>query len=320
MKAIQLDRFGGPEVLSFVEIPKPVPKPDEAIVKIEATGINYIDIYHRTGLYPNELPLVPGVEAAGIVESVGSSVKEISVGDRVAYVLSTGSYAEYARVPAWKLVPLPGSVSFEQGAATMLQGMTADFLLDGAFSLKKGQTALFHAAAGGVGTLFIQMAKRIGARVIGTVSTEEKAATIKALGADEAILYTKKDFETEIKRLTDGGFCDVVYDSVGKDTFEKSLRCLKPRGYLILFGQSSGLVPPFDPRALTKGSLFMTRPSLGDYVATREELLLRSGRVHKAIVEGMKVFIERTFPLSEAAAAQALLESRKTTGKVILEQ
>ncbi|MDA2937648.1 quinone oxidoreductase [Acidobacteria bacterium AH-259-A15] len=320
MKAIRVHKPGGPEVLSYEDVPEPEPNPNEALVEIKAIGLNFIDTYHRTGLYKAAPPFTPGVEAAGTVSAVGSDVSEVEVGDPVAYALSLGTYAERAAVPAWQLVKLPPDVDFKTGAAIMVQGMTAHYLTRSSYPLAPGRTALVHAAAGGVGLLLVQMAKMCGARVIGTVSTEEKAQLAGRAGADEVILYTEKDFESEVQRLTDGGGVEVVYDSVGQTTFEKGLNCLKPRGYLVLFGQASGPVPPFDPQILNaKGSLFLTRPSLGHYAASREELLERAGEVLKWVSSGdLKVRIDRTFPLSEASDSHRALEGRKTAGKVLL--
>ena len=320
MKAIRVHKPGGPEVLSYEDVPEPEPNPNEALVEIKAIGLNFIDTYHRTGLYKAAPPFTPGVEAAGTVSAVGSDVSEVEVGDPVAYALSLGTYAERAAVPAWQLVKLPPDVDFKTGAAIMVQGMTAHYLTRSSYPLAPGHTALVHAAAGGVGLLLVQMAKMCGARVIGTVSTEEKAQLAGRAGADEVILYTEKDFESEVQRLTDGAGVEVVYDSVGQTTFEKSLNCLKPRGYLVLFGQASGPVAPFDPQILNaKGSLFLTRPSLGHYAASREELLERAGEVLKWVSSGdLKVRIDRTFPLSEASDSHRALEGRKTAGKVLL--
>jgi NADPH2:quinone reductase len=320
MKAILVSSCGGPDALRFQEVPTPAPKAGEALVKIEAIGINFIDVYHRTGLYPLSLPFIPGVEAAGTVEAVGEGVAEVKAGDRVAYAMTAGAYAEYAVVPAARLVKMPEGIDARTGAAAMLQGMTAHYLTTSTFPLKRGETALVHAAAGGVGLLLVQMAKRIGARVIGTVSTEEKARLAREAGADEVIIYTAQDFEQEAKRLTDGRGVQVVYDSVGKDTFLKSLTSLAPRGMLALYGQSSGPVPAFDPAWLAqRGSLFLTRPSLAHYAATRDELLWRAGDVLGWVQSGeLKLRIERTFPLADAAEAHRQLEGRKTTGKVLL--
>lgn len=320
MKAVRVHKHGGPEVLTYEEIPVPEPKAGEARVKIEAIGLNFIDVYQRTGLYQSPLPFTLGREAAGTVDAVGPNATEVKVGDRVAYAMEPGAYAEYAVVPAWKLVPVPAKLDSRTAAATMLQGMTAHYLTHSTYPLKQGETALVHAAAGGVGLLLIQIAKRQGARVIGTVSTEEKARLAKAAGADEVILYSRVDFGAEVKRLTGGAGVHVVYDSVGQTTFEKSLDCLRPRGCLALFGQSSGPVPPFDLGKLaTKGSLFVTRPTLVHYMSDRSELLARSGDLFDWIAAGqLKIRIDKSFPLAEVAEAQRQLEARETTGKVIL--
>jgi len=320
MKAIVVENCGGPEALVYRDAEKPLPKAGEALVKLEAVGLNYIDVYHRTGLYPLPRPFIPGMEAAGVVEAAGADVTEVSVGDRVAYAMAPGAYAEYAVVPAWRLVKVPEGVGAEQAAAAMLQGMTAHYLVTSTYPLKTGETALVHAAAGGVGLLLVQMIKRIGARAIGTVSTEAKAELAREAGADEVVLYTQQDFEQETRRLTGGKGAQVVYDSVGKDTFLKSLNSLAPRGMLALFGQSSGPVAAFDPALLAqKGSLFLTRPSLAQYAATRDELLWRAGDVFNWIKAGeLKLRIEKTFPLRDAAEAHRQLEGRKTAGKVLL--
>ncbi|MCS6804068.1 MAG: quinone oxidoreductase [Acidobacteriota bacterium] len=320
MKAIRVHEFGGIEALRLEDIPLPEPGRGEARVKLHASGVNYIDIYHRTGLYKSPLPFTPGMEGAGVVDALGADVTDVRVGDRVAYAMSQGSYAEYAIVAAWKLVPLPEGLDFSTAAAALLQGMTAHYLTHSTYPLKPGDTALVHAAAGGTGQLLVQMAKQRGARVVGTVSTEEKAALAKAAGADDVILYTQTDFAQEVKRLTEGRGVEVVYDSVGQATFDKSLDCLKPRGYLVLFGQSSGPVPPFDPGLLSaKGSLFLTRPTLAHYTATRQELQQRANDVFSWVRDGrLKLRIERTFPLAEAAEAQRQLEERKTSGKLLL--
>lgn len=320
MKAIRVHDYGGPEVLRYEDVPVPQPGPKEAVVKTEAIGVNFIDVYHRTGFYKMNTPFTPGMEAAGTISAVGPDVSEVRVGDRVAWAMTPGSYAEYVLVQSWKLVKLPGSVDAKAGAATMLQGMTAHYLAHSSFPLKRGDSALVHAAAGGVGLLLIQVAKKLGATVYGTVSTEAKAQLARQAGADEVILYTEKDFEAEMKRFTNGRGVNVVYDSVGKTTFEKSLNCLQPRGYLVLYGQSSGGVPPFDPGILAaKGSLFLTRPGLAHYAATREELLSRTRDLFGWIASGeLKLRIERTFPLSDAAEAHRALEGRKTAGKVLL--
>ena len=320
MKAIRVHKTGGPEVLALDEIPVPEPKSGEARVKIEAIGVNFIDIYHRTGLYPLAAPFTLGMEAAGVVDAVGEGVTEVKQGDRVAYCMVVGSYAEYAIVPAWKLAPVPAGIDAKTAAALMLQGMTAHYLTHSTYTLKKGETALIHAAAGGVGLLLVQVAKNLGATVLGTVSTEAKAALAREAGADHVILYTQSDFAEEVKKLTESRGVHVVYDSVGQSTFNKSLDCLRPRGYLVLFGQSSGPVPAFDPALLVaKGSLFLTRPSLIHYTLSRDELLQRSSDLFAWTASGkLKVRSDKTLPLSKAAEAHRLLEGRKTTGKVRL--
>jgi NADPH2:quinone reductase len=320
MKAIQVKQTGGPEVMELVELPVPEPKANEAVVKLTAAGVNFIDVYHREGRYKAPLPFTPGQEGAGQVVAVGSDVKSVKIGDSVAWTATLGSYAEYVAVPADRLVPVPPGVTDQQAAAAMLQGMTAHYLAHDTYPLKRGETALVHAAAGGVGLLLVQMAHNIGARVLATVSTEEKAKLARQAGADEIILYSQLDFEAETKRLTGGKSVDVVYDSVGKTTFEKGLNVLRPRGMMALFGGSSGAVPPFDPIILTqKGSLFLTRPSLGNYIATREELLARSGAVFAMIASGaLKLRIQHTYSLVEAQRAHRELEGRKTTGKLLL--
>jgi len=320
MKAIQVKQVGGPEVMELVELPVPEPQVNEAVVKIAASGVNFIDVYHREGRYKATLPFIPGQEGAGEVVAVGKDVTSVKTGDRVAWTATLGCYAEYAAVAADRLVPVPPGVSDQQAAAVMLQGMTAHYLVHDTHPLKRGETALVHAAAGGVGLLLVQMAHNIGARIIATVSTEEKAKLAHEAGADEVILYTQVDFETETKRLTGGKGVDVVYDSVGKTTFEKGLNILRPRGMMALYGGSSGAVPPFDPIVLTqKGSLFLTRPSLGNYIATREELTTRSGDVFGMMAAGkLKLRIEHTYPLAEAQRAHRELEGRKTTGKLLL--
>jgi NADPH2:quinone reductase len=320
MKSIQVKVPGGPENMELVEVSTPAPGPRQALVRIAASGVNFIDVYFRTGLYKADIPVALGSEGAGTVEAVGADVSEVAAGDRVAYAMARGSYAEYALVPAALLVKIPDSLDFQTAAAVMLQGMTAHYLTHSTYALKSGDTCLVHAAAGGAGGLTVQMAKMRGARVFGTVSTEEKARIARQAGADEAILYTEQDFEAEVKRLTGGRGVDVVYDSVGKTTFEKSLNCLRPRGMLAMFGQSSGSVPPFDPTILNaKGSLFLTRPSLGHYLLTRDELLWRAGDVLGWVASGkLKLRIDRTYPLGEAAAAHRDLEGRKTAGKLLL--
>lgn len=320
MKAIQVKAHGGPEKMELVQIPVPAPGPRQALVKIAAAGVNFIDVYFRTGLYKADLPVTLGNEAAGTVEAVGPEVTEVAPGDRVAYAMARGSYAEYAVIPSWQLVKIPDHLDFNAAAAAMLQGMTAHYLTHSTFSLKQGDTALVHAAAGGAGRLIVQMAKMREARVFGTVSTEGKAALAREAGIDEAIIYTTQDFEAEVKRLTGGRGVDVVYDSVGVSTFIKSLNSLRPRGLMALFGQSSGAVPPFDPSILNqKGSLFLTRPSLAHHCATRDELLWRAGDVLGWVASGrLKLRIERTYPLAEAAQAHRDLEGRKTAGKLLL--
>lgn len=320
MRAIRVHETGSPNALRYEDVPTPTPGAEEVLVRLEAIGVNYIDIYHRTGLYQNPLPFTPGMEGAGVVAAVGSKVQDLQVGDRVAYAGVSGAYAEYAVVPAWRLVTLPAALDAKAGAAAMLQGMTAHYLTRATYPLKAGETALVHTAAGGVGLLLVQIAKRLDARVFGTVSTEAKARLAREAGADAVILYTEQDFEVEVKRLTDGHGVNVVYDSVGKTTFEKSLNVLAPRGYLVLFGQSGGPVFPVDPAILgVKGSLFLTRTTLGHYTATREELLQRAGDVLGWVASGqLKLRIEQTFPLGEAAEAHRRLEGRQTTGKVLL--
>jgi NADPH2:quinone reductase len=320
MQAVRVHAPGGAEALVYESVERPAPGKGEALVRLEAAGVNYIDVYHRSGLYKMSTPFVPGMEGAGTVESVGEGVTEVRRGDRVAWAMQIGSYAQYAVVPAWKLVPLPPGVDARQGAATMLQGMTAHYLATATFPLRPGHAALVHAAAGGVGLLLVQIAKMRGARVIGTVSTEEKARLARDAGADEVILYTQKDFAEETRRLTGGAGVDVVYDSVGKDTFDKGLTVLRPRGYMVLFGASSGPVPPLDLQRLNQhGSLFVTRPSLGHYAQDRQELLARSGELFSWIGAGkLRLRIERTYPLADARRAHEDLTGRKTTGKLIL--
>jgi len=320
MKAIQVTRVGGPEVLTLTDLPVPSPKPNEAVVQIKAAGVNFIDVYFREGRYPASLPFINGQEAAGVVTDLGSEVTKIQSGDRVAYTGVLGSYAESASVPESRLVKIPDELDFEQAAAAMLQGMTAHYLLYSSYQLKKDEAALIHAAAGGVGLLLVQMAKKIGARVIATVGTQEKAQLAHDAGADDCIVYTEADFETETRRLTDGKGVDVVYDGVGKDTFDKDLNVLRPRGYLVLFGGASGAVPPFDLIKLSqKGSLYITRPTLAHYTATREELEWRANDVMQMIVRGdLKLRIHKTYPLAEAQQAHRDLEGRKTTGKLLI--
>lgn len=316
MKAIYIEQTGGPEALKYGDMPKPELTPGHALVKVAASGVNFIDTYHRSGLYKLPLPAVLGSEGAGTVEA-GTQFKK---GDRVAWAMSRGSYAEYALVPESSLVALPDGVDFRDGAAAMLQGMTAHYLVHSTYPLKKGDTALIHAAAGGTGLLLVQMAKLAGARVIGTTSTAEKAKLAKEAGADEIILYSTQDFVAETKRLTDGKGVDVVYDSVGKTTLMKSLDCLRPRGMAVSFGQSSGAVPAFEPLLLAqKGSLFFTRPSLPQYIADRKELEWRAGDVFRWIAEKKVLLrIGREYQLAYAAQAHRDLEGRLTTGKLVL--
>ncbi|HLK07254.1 MAG TPA: quinone oxidoreductase [Candidatus Angelobacter sp.] len=320
MKAIQVQKTGGPEALTLVDLPVPKPKANEAVVKIAAIGVNFIDVYFREGRYPAALPFVDGQEAAGTVSEIGSEVTTVKPGDRVAYTGVIGAYAEYAAVPADRLVHVPDKITDHQAAAAMLQGMTAHYLVNSTYPLKKGETALIHAAAGGVGLLLVQMAKNIGARAIGTVGTEEKAKLAREAGAEEVIIYTQQDFEVETKRLTENKGVHVVYDGVGKSTFEKGLNVLRPRGYMVLFGGASGAVPPFDPIALSqKGSLFVTRPSLVHYIATRQELEHRSSDVFNMINAGkLKLRIGHVYKLEDVQQAHRDLEGRKTTGKILL--
>ncbi len=321
MKVVRIHETGGPEKLVYEDSQMPSPGPGQALVKIHAIGLNYIDVYYRAGIYKSPLPFIPGMEAAGVVSAVGKDVTAVKPEDRVAYAGVIGAYAEYALVNSWQLVILPDSVDFQSAAAVMLQGLTAHYLTYSTFPLRKGETVLIHAAAGGVGLLLIQVAKKIGAEVIGTVSSEEKAALAVSSGADHIILYTQDDFEHEVKRITAGAGVDVVYDSVGKTTFEKSLNCLKPRGMMVLFGQSSGSVAPFSPNILnSKGSLYLTRPGLPHYTATREELLWRAGDILNWVADGiLKVRIDRVYSLQEVAQAHKALEGRQTAGKVLLQ-
>jgi NADPH:quinone reductase len=314
MKAVFVEQPGGVENLKYADIPKPSPGPGQALVKIVASGVNYIDIYFRKGVYPAPPPIVLGSEGAGTVESVGADVKNVAPGDRVAYAMARGSYAEYAVVPAWQLVKIPASVDFETAAAAMLQGMTAHYLTHSTYPLKPGDSCLIHAAAGGTGRLIVQMAKMLGAHVIGTVGTEEKAKEAKEIGVDEVIVYTQEDFTAKAKGV------HVVYDSVGQSTFMKSLDCLRPRGTMVSFGNASGAVTEFSPLTLSqKGSLFLTRPTLVNYTATIEELDWRANDVLNWLAQGkLKLHIYKVYPLSDAAQAHSDLESRKTTGKLLL--
>lgn len=322
MKAIRMTEHGGPDVLRYEEVDPPVPGAGQVLVKVEAAGVNFIDVYHRTGLYSTALPLTPGQEAAGVVTALGPGVPDgdVRVGDRVAWTGVMGAYAEQAVVPASQVVALPEGLDAKTGAAVMLQGITAHYLACSTYPLKSGDACLVHAAAGGVGLLLVQIAKLRGARVIGTVSTPEKAELARGAGAHEVILYSEQDFEAEVKRITGGAGVQVVYDSVGKTTFDKSLGCLARRGLMVLFGASSGPVPPFDPQVLNKkGSLYLTRPTSAHYTATRAELVERSSQVLLWVRMGkVRVRIGREFPLREAAEAHRQLEGRKTTGKVVL--
>jgi NADPH:quinone reductase len=320
MQAIQIAQTGGPEVLTLVDLPVPTPGPGEALMKIEACGVNFIDTYFREGRYPSPLPFVPGQEAAGTVIALGEGVTSVAVGDRVAWCTVQGTYAEYAVAPADKLVAVPADVTSEQAAAAILQGMTAHYLAYSTYAIKVGDPVLIHAGAGGVGLLLIQIAKQLGARILTTVSTEEKAALARSAGADEAVLYTQEDFVARAKEFSGGVGLPVVYDSVGKTTFEGSLSCLKPRGLLALFGGASGAVPAFDLIQLsTRGSLYVTRPTLKHYLLTREELEWRAGDVFRWVEEGtLKLRLEHTYALKDAAQAQIDLAGRKTTGKVLL--
>ena len=319
MQAVVIHDVGDPTVLRYESVPLPEPGPGQARVKIEAAGLNFIDVYQRLGLSKLRLPAVLGMEAAGTVDAVGPGVPDLEPGTRVAYAMHPGAYADYAVVPAERLVPLPEAIETRQAAAVMLQGMTAHYLTHSTYPLRPGDTALIHAAGGGVGQLLVQLAKRCGARVIGTASTEAKADLAREAGADEMILYTETDFHEEVKRLTGGKGVHVVYDSVGKTTFEKGLRCLRPRGYMVLFGQSSGPVPAVDLTALAKKSLFVTRPGLADHLADRRELLARAGDLFQWMAAGeLRVSIDQVFPLSEVSAAHRYLEGRQTKGKVLL--
>lgn len=320
MKAVVAEPLGGPENLKYIDLPKPEPSEGEVLVKIEAAGVNFIDVYYRTGLYKApETPVRLGNEGAGVIEAIGPGVS-FRVGQRVAYTMARGSYAEYAAVPESHLVPLPGAVTFDQGAAVLLQGMTAHYLTHSTFPLKAGQTCLIHAAAGGTGLLLVQMAKIVGATVIGTVSTEEKAQLAKDHGADHIILYTQTDFADAVKQITGGRGVEVVYDSVGKSTFMKSLDCLKPRGMMVSFGNSSGPVDPIQPLLLSqKGSLFLTRPSLPQYISDPAELRWRASDIFNWVATGrLRVHIHRVYPLAEATQAHRDLEGRQTTGKLLL--
>jgi NADPH2:quinone reductase len=320
MRAIRVHRKGGPEVLQLEELPTPRPGAGEALVRVEAAGVNYMDVYTRTGAYGGEMPLTLGGEGSGVVEAVGEGVSDLRVGERVTWASVPGSYASHVVARADKLVPVPDGMSTRDAAAAMLQGMTAHYLAHATFPLKRGDACLVHAAAGGVGLLLVQMAKRAGARVFGTVSTEEKAKLAREAGLDEVVFYTREAFDEVVRPRTGGRGLDVVYDSVGASTFDKSLLCLRPRGMMVLYGQSSGRVPPVDLQVLNaRGSLFVTRPTLRDYTATRAELLERAEAVLGGIARGeLKLRIDRTVPLDRAADAHRALESRETSGKVLL--
>lgn len=320
MKSIRVHEYGGTEALKYEDVPMPKPGDGEVRIKTQAIGVNFLDIYQRIGRYQGTPPFTLGQEAAGIVDAVGPGVTDFKPGARVAYASVQGSYSEYTIVPAWRLLQVPDEVDFQQAAAALIQGMTAHYLTHSTYPLKMGETALVHAAGGGTGQLLVQVAKRCGARVIGTTSNEEKARLARQAGADEVVLYTQTDFEMEVKRMTDNKGVDVVYDSVGKDTFDKSLNCLKPRGLMVLYGASSGAVPPMDPQTLNaKGSLYLTRPYLGHYTANREELLWRANDIFNWMAVGeLKVNIDKTFPLSEVTEAHRYLEDRKSKGKILL--
>ncbi len=320
MKAIRVQHTGGPEVMELTDVAMPRPKPNEAVVKVAAAGVNAIDGQFRDGSLRTPLPFIPGQEGAGVVTEVGAQAKTVKVGDRVAWSGVLGSYAEYVVSPEEHLVPVPAGLTDEQAAAAMMHGLTAHYLVNDAHKLKAGETALVHAAAGGVGLLLVQMARAIGARVIGTASSEEKAGLAREAGADEVIVFTRQDFESEVKRLTDGKGVDVVYDGVGKATFEKNLNVMRLRGMLVLYGMSSGPVPPVDPAKLSeKGSLYMARTTLAHFTATREELLTRTSALFVMIADGkLKVQIAKTYPLAEAAQAHRDMEARKVAGKLLL--
>jgi NADPH2:quinone reductase len=320
MKAIRIDSPGGPETMRLVEVPEPKPREGEALVRIDAAGVNFIDVYHRSGAYPLSFPLVPGQEGAGTVVEVGAGVTEVSAGDRVAFASGSGAYTEIAAVSAARLVRVPDGVSTRQAAAVMLQGMTAHYLATSTYALQPGDACLVHAAAGGIGLLLCQIAKLRGARVLGTMSTEEKARLARQAGADETILYREQDFVAEVRRRTGGAGVQVVYDGVGRDTFEQGLDCLAARGTMVLFGQASGPVPPIDPQILNrKGSLYLTRPTIVHYTRTREELNERAGDVLGWVAEGkLTVRIFRELPLAQAGEAHRILESRATAGKLLL--
>jgi NADPH:quinone reductase len=320
MKAIRVSKPGGPEVMELAELPTPQPGAGEATVRVEVAGVNFVDIYHRSGAYPREAPFTLGEEGAGVVESVGPDVGDVRVGDRVAWASAMGSYATHVVIRTDRVVPVPEHVGSQQAAAVMLQGMTADYLARSTFPLARGNVCVVHAAAGGVGLLLVQMAKRAGARVIGTTSTDAKARLAREAGADDVLLRDQGSFDEGVRRLTGGRGADVVYDSIGEVTFARSLLSLRPRGMLVLFGQSSGRVPPLDLQVLAaRGSLFVTRPTLRDYIATRAELVERAERVLEAVARSeLAVTIHGTYPLAQAADAHRDLASRATTGKLLL--
>jgi NADPH2:quinone reductase len=320
MKAVRVHQYGGIEALKYEDVSLPEPGEGEARVKIAVSGVNFIDVYHRIGRYQGTLPFTLGQEAAGTIDAVGPGVTEVLPGDRVVYASVQGAYAEYAIVPAWRLVLIPAEVDAQTAAAVMIQGMTAHYLTHSTYPLKLGETTLVHAAGGGTGQLLVQVAKLCGARVIGTASTEEKVNLARKAGADEVILYTQTDFESEVKRLTENRGVDVIYDSVGKDTFDKSLNCLRRRGFMVLYGQSSGSVSPLDPQTLNaKGSLYLTRPFLGHYTADRAEILERTNALFEWLTSGqLKVRIDKTFPLADAGEAHHYLENRQSKGKLLL--
>ncbi len=319
MKAVQITEYGGPDVMKYVDLPDPIAGPEQAVVDIQAVGVNFTDIYSREGVNPPGLPWVAGVEGAGVVRSVGAGVTNVAVGDNVAYCSFPGSYAEQAVVPAWRLIKMPDGLSTRDGAAVMLQGMTAHYLCHDTYPVQRGDRVLVHSGAGGVGLLLIQMCKMLGAYVYSTVSTDAKAELARGAGADPVILYTQQDFAEEIAKATDGAGLHAVFDAVGKDTFDQSVASLAPRGYMVLYGQASGPVPPIDPRVLGNGSKFLTRPGLGDYTANREELDKRAGAVLGWVQSGqLKLRVEHTFTLSDAPEAHRQLAARATTGKIIL--
>jgi len=319
MKAIVVEQTGGPEVLKLKDVPDPSPAKGEAVVRHEFAGVNFIDVYHRTGLYQLALPFTPGSEAAGTVESVGPEVNDVKPGDRVAFAMVRGAYAEKIAAPASKLIKIPDWMSTKDAAAGMLQGLTVQYLVRGSYHIRAGDTVLIHAAAGGVGRMLVQAAKHLGAFVIGTTSTDEKAKIVKSAGADEVILYTKQDFREAVKSITKGSGVHAVYDSVGKTTFEPGLDCLRTRGIMVLFGQSSGPVPPFNPVLLARASLFLTRPALQYYTLTREELMERTAELFNWLQSGkVTLSIDSEFPLADAGNAHRRLESRASAGKILL--